>query len=236
MTSTINNVLAAIMVTDGDLIGGEYIYTIDHNNVLSKPLADAEINTNFTSQNFFGVNFIVATTGQSFAQLVLHWDFSGTSLNPQSVELLDRTVLFTNTALERTEAITEYSINGTDWSVIDVEITPDLPINTPPFVNDDFETNTIAFGGTISEFYYRLTMTSLTDSCGTGDTSRCDASGAFSFHQNQWSRTNPPNETSFNAKFSAVPIPAALPLFGSAISVMGFMGLRKRKRTRKMDV
>jgi hypothetical protein len=157
--------------------------------------------------------FAVAVNGQSHAQVVLHWDFSSSGILPKSVELLDRTTLFTNTTVERTQAIVEYSTTGTSWNTIDIQTT------LPPVVNDNVTNTVLSLGSGASHFYYRLTM----------DTIAGDADGKFSGNQNQWSRANP-GVTSFRAAFSTAPIPEPGTLTLLSLGGLG-MACRAARRT-----
>jgi len=222
---------AAIAVNPGDVTGGEYSYVVDYNNY-SRAVTDAETKINFTYMQWAdGTRYSYAQNYQSFAQLVLHWDFSGSGFAPNSVSLSDRTTLFTNTANDRTEAVVEYSINGTNWFEVDTQITPDYPYNTTSVVKDDW-TNVVLGLGTgdgITDFYYRLTMNTLTDGCSSGNTARCDTNGTFSNYQNQWSRANP-GVTTFNATFSntVVPEPISSTLFIVGAATLGFRRFRRK--------
>ncbi|MCC6123919.1 MAG: PEP-CTERM sorting domain-containing protein [Pirellulales bacterium] len=194
---------AGIMVNSGDVVAGEYVYEFGYNNY-NRGWNDAETKINFSYMTWFDpVGFTFALNGQSHAQLVLHWDFSSSGLLPNTVELKDRTTLFTNTSVERTQAVVEYSTTGTSWQTIDIQTTP----TSGSVVNDNWTNTILNLGSGAGHFYYRLTMNTIAG----------DADGKFSNNQNQWARANP-GVTSFRAAFSAAPIPEpgtlALLLFG----------------------
>lgn len=172
--------------------------------------------TNFAFVHFAdNTRLTYAIARNTYAELVLHWDFSSSGLLPRSVALTDRTTLFTGALLraafaERTRATVQYGVNGVDWFLIDVQETP--LVSSGVGVNDDWTSVLLDLGAGAEHFYYRVTMDTLPD----------DANGEFTAQRNQWSRVNPGVAATFRAEFSANPVPEPSSFALLAIGALAF--------------
>lgn len=211
---------AAIVVDSAEVVDGTYTYNIGYTNA-NQALADAVTNTNFAFVHFSdNTRLTYALDGNTYAELVLHWDFSASGLSPRSVALTDRTTLFTDTLLranfaESTRATVHYSVNGSNWFLIDTQETP--LVSSGMVVNDDWTNVILDLGGGTEHFYYRVTMITLPD----------DVNGVFTATRNQWSRVNPGVTTTFRTVFSAEPVPEPTTL---SLLLLGGLALIRRRR------
>ena len=173
---------------------------------------DADTCTNFSAYiESSSTRFTVANMGCTYAELVLHWDFSNfdAELLPTYVHLLDRTCLFNHDYTEKTEAVSQYGFNGTTWYTYDTQTS-----QSNGQVNDNITEKEVSLGSGVTDFYYRITMSTL---AGDGD-------GQFTSYWNQWSRATP-GQVHFHAIFTGIPEPATL----SLLAVGGLALLRRRK-------
>lgn len=149
------------------------------------------------------IRWVNAVEGETTASAIISWDFSGTGYTPTNVVFQDSFSLF-QFATERNEAVSSFSVNGTDWTVINAHQTTDG-------ANHSNNSGTSFALNSPSVVYYRFEFSVLPD----------DADGTFTAVRAQWNRSN---QTTFEATFQVIPEPTV-----SVLYLLGGLALLVRR-------
>lgn len=176
----VNTAHADVIVSQADVIDGAYRFSLGLNdvgpgtNAFDKAVS-SRINVLDELETFTGnpTRYVRAAPDSSFAEFIIRWDFSSTSLRPTGASFDDNLFLFRFDTLDLVQATTAWSIDGVVYS-------PIKSLESSGIVVSDQTVNSVTFSSAATEVWYRVTFEVLPG----------DNNGVFDRFQNQWGRSS----------------------------------------------
>lgn len=207
-----SNLNAAVAVTNGDIVGNTYNFSI-----LGSQLQPENLNGSSVSYSNFqnvieggGTTYLAGISGSTSASFVIGWDFSGSEYTPTSASLSNYFVMIANSST---------AIGTLAWSVDNFNWTDFRSVTQDAGQTQGYlGTDVIDLTGLVeapTAFYMRMTYTANT--------------GTFNYAQNEWGRVDNGANTAFSASFAVVPEPSTYALLGLSLVGMA-IGMRFGKR------
>jgi len=211
---------ATLIISDANIAEGHYVYDLTFAEMSSNTVFDADVWAQSNVDAFQepiswgGARYVRAEPGRFTASFTYLFDFSATTYRPVHMDLRDYLAIFNNEDPdENTVITTDWSLDGTDYNLIQVLETPERP--------------TVGIGQAGSAvmalpdlpplIYYRVVMTN------------GDADG-FTLVQNQWNRQSLPSgdDRYFRVDFTVVQVPEPTTLNVLALYSLAVLGRRRR--------
>ena len=199
--------MAAVIVTNGDVTGGNYTFSLSYADLAGGAKTDAASLVKMgLVQEGGGTRYFGVSGADQNASLTYQWDFSSSDYRPTSVDFDSRvTFFFNNTS---TTGTTQWSTNGSSWTTINTVTGTGGVVDVTP-------SNSVSLSGSPTNVYYRILF----------------ASDAIFGNNNVQFLRSDVGETRYTADFTvgAVPEPSTAMMLVAGSGICAALFLRRRR-------